>query len=104
MKDILTNDIRGRRLREIQAHQLKIQEKIRHEMVGKTYHVLVEGKGQMKGELKWKGRTNCFRIVHFKPENPEANYQWHWVDLKITSATALSCQGEIVKDYGREGK
>jgi tRNA-2-methylthio-N6-dimethylallyladenosine synthase len=27
MKDVLTNDIRGKRLREIQAHQLKIQEK-----------------------------------------------------------------------------
>lgn len=103
MDDILTNDIRGRRLREIQAHQLKIQEKVRAEMVGKTYRVLVEGANVMKGEKKWKGRTSCFRIVHFKPETPEANYQYHWVDLKVNSATALSCQGEIVKDYGREG-
>lgn len=101
MKDILTKDIRGRRLREIQAHQLKIQEEVRKEMVGKTYRVLVEGKGTMKGEVKWKGRTSCFRIVHFKPEAEDKNYLWHWVDLKITSATALSCQGEIIRDYGK---
>ncbi|MBJ00319.1 MAG: tRNA (N6-isopentenyl adenosine(37)-C2)-methylthiotransferase MiaB [Halobacteriovoraceae bacterium] len=101
MKDILTKDVRGRRLREIQAHQLEIQAEVRQEMVGKTYRVLVEGKGFMKGQAKWKGRTSCFRIVHFEGERPEADYQWHWVDLKVTSATALSCQGEIVKDYGR---
>ena len=101
MRDILTKEIRGRRLREIQAHQLKIQEKVRASMVGKTYRVLVEGKGTMKGEVKWKGRTNCFRIVHFRPETLDQDYLWHWVDLKITSATALSCQGEIIRDYGK---
>lgn len=101
MKDVLTKDIRGRRLREIQAHQLEIQAEVRKEMVGKTYRVLVEGKSLMKGQTKWKGRTNCYRIVHF--EGAEGHdYQWHWVDLKITSATALSCQGEIVKDHGKQ--
>jgi tRNA-2-methylthio-N6-dimethylallyladenosine synthase len=100
MKDILTNDIRGRRLREIQAHQLKIQEGVRQEMVGKTYRVLVEGSGFMKGIKKWKGRSSCFRIIHF--EGAEGiDYQWHWVDVKVTSATALSCQAEIVRDYGK---
>jgi tRNA-2-methylthio-N6-dimethylallyladenosine synthase len=102
MKDILTKDIRGRRLREIQMHQMDIQAEVRKEMVGKTYRVLVESKGSMKGETKWKGRTSCFRIVHFKPETEEQDFQWHWVDLKITSATALSCQGEVIRDYGRK--
>ncbi|MDH5414839.1 MAG: tRNA (N6-isopentenyl adenosine(37)-C2)-methylthiotransferase MiaB [Flavobacteriaceae bacterium] len=101
MKDILNKDIRGRRLREIQAYQLDIQQKVRANMVGETYRVLVEGKGSMKGEMKWKGRTSCFRIVHFKPKDNDKNYMWHWVDLKITSATALSCQGEIIRDYGK---
>lgn len=106
MKDILTKDVRGRRLREIQAHQLKIQAEVRQEMVGKTYRVLVEGKSFMKGQTKWKGRTNCFRIVHFTgpelgPDEKAPDYQWRWVDLKVTSATALSCQGEIIKDHGR---
>lgn len=98
MKDILTNDIRGRRLREIQKYQLDIQEKVRKEMEGKTYRVLVEGKSTMKGITKWKGRTSCFRIVHLESDE---NLQWNWVDVKVTSATALSCQGEIVKVLGR---
>jgi tRNA-2-methylthio-N6-dimethylallyladenosine synthase len=101
MKDILTDDIRGKRLREIQAYQLNIQEKIRSQMVGKTFRVLVEGSKVFKGEKKWMGRSNCYRIIHFQPENPDKDYKWHWVDVKVTSATALSCQGEIVQDFGR---
>lgn len=101
MEDLLTDDIRGRRLREIQAHQLKIQEKIRQEMVGKIYRILVDDSGNMGGVKKWKGRTNCMRIVHFKPENEQKDYKWHWVDVKVTSATALSCQGELVRDLGK---
>ncbi|MCT4641744.1 MAG: tRNA (N6-isopentenyl adenosine(37)-C2)-methylthiotransferase MiaB [Bacteriovoracaceae bacterium] len=102
MDDVLTKDIRGRRLREIQALQLELQEDVRKEMVGKTYRVLVEGFGMMKGIKKWKGRTSCHRIIHFLPENEQQNLQWQWVDLKVTSATALSCQGEIIKVHGKK--
>jgi tRNA-2-methylthio-N6-dimethylallyladenosine synthase len=102
MKDILTEDVRGRRLREIQAHQTKIQETVRANMVGKTFRMLVEEKSTFKNENKWKGRTSCYRIVHFKPENDEIDYKWHWVDVKVTSATAFSCQGELVSDLGKK--
>ncbi len=102
MQDILTDEIRGRRLREIQAKQLLIQEKMRKNIVGKTIRLLVEGKSSFKGETKWKGRSSCFRIIHFKPENNEANYQWHWVDVKVISATALSCQAELLFDHGHK--
>lgn len=102
MNDVLTDDIRGRRLREIQAKQLEIQGKIRQGMVGKTYRVLVEEKGLSKGVTKWTGRTSCYRLVHFEPETPEQDYQWHWVDVEIISATALSTQGRIVKDHGKK--
>lgn len=102
MNDVLTKDIRGRRLREIQALQLEIQEGVRQEMVGKTYRVLVEGFGMMGGVKKYKGRSSCFRIIHFEPENPEQDLQWHWVDVKVTSATALSCQGEIITVHGKQ--
>lgn len=101
MDDVLTKDIRGRRLREIQALQLELQANVRSEMVGKTYRVLVEGYGMMKGIKKWKGRSSCFRIIHFLPEHEDQDLQWNWVDLKVTSATALSCQGEIVKVHGK---
>ncbi len=102
MSDVLNDEIRGRRLREIQDKQLKIQEKIRQGMVGKTYRVLVEEKGLNKGVTKWTGRTSCYRLVHFEPETPESDYQWHWVDVEIISATALSTQGKIVRDLGKK--
>jgi tRNA-2-methylthio-N6-dimethylallyladenosine synthase len=102
MNDVLTDDIRGRRLREIQAKQLQIQANIRQGMVGKTYRVLVDEKGLSKGVLKWTGRTSCYRLVHFEPETPESDYLWHWVDVEIISATALSTQGRIIKDHGKK--
>ncbi|MBY0415420.1 MAG: hypothetical protein K2Q18_14705, partial [Bdellovibrionales bacterium] len=102
MEDTLPDDIKGARLREIQAYQLKIQDKIHQTMLGKTYRVLVDSDGNMGGIKKWKGRTNCNRIVHFRPETDEQDFKWHWVDVKITSATALSCQGELVQDLGKK--
>ncbi len=102
MNDAINDEIRGRRLREIQAKQLKIQENIRQGMIGKTFRVLVEEKGLNKGVAKWTGRTSCYRLVHFEPETPENDYQWHWVDVEITSATALSTQGKILRDLGKK--
>jgi len=101
MNDVLNDDIRGRRLREIQEKQLKIQANIRQQMVGKTYRILVEEKGFSKGVLKWTGRTSCSRLVHFEPPVADQDFQWHWVDVEILSATALSTQGKIVKDHGK---
>ena len=55
----------------------------------------------MGGVKKWKGRTSCNRVVHFLPDNPETDYKWNWVDLEILSATALSCQGKVLKNHGK---
>ena len=101
MNDVLTDDTRGRRLREILDKQMNIQAAIRGGMIGKTYRVLVEEKGLNKGILKWTGRSSCNRLVHFEPQNSEQDYQWHWVDVEITSATALSTQGKILRDLGK---
>ncbi len=102
MSDILTDDIRGRRLREIQDKQMKIQENIRQGMIGKTFRILVEEKGTNKGVIKWTGRTSCNRIVHFEPDNLDKDYKWHWVDVEITSATALSTQASLIRDLGKK--
>ena len=99
MEDALTDEMRGQRLRNLQRHQLAIQQKLRTPLVGKTFRVLVEKSHQMKGVSKWQGRTNCMRIVHL--DCIERDLKWHWVDAEITSATALSCQGKLVKNYGR---
>lgn len=101
MEDFLTKDIRGERLRNLQKYQLAIQAKIREKLVGQTFRVLVDGQSNMKGIKKWKGRTNCNRIIHFEPENFETDLLWHWVDVKVFSATALSCGGEFIQDHGR---
>ena len=102
MQDVLTDEIRGRRLREIMALQLTVQQNLRSQMIGHTYRVLVEEKGVNKGVTKWTGRSSCMRLVHFEPQTPDQDYQWHWVDVEITSATALSTQGKLVKDYGKK--
>lgn len=102
MQDVLTDDIRGKRLREIQLLQLSLQEISRKEMVGKIFKIFVDGQSDMKGIKKWKGRTACNRLVHFMHSSPENDsLVWNWVDVKITSATALSCQGELVHLYGK---
>ncbi|HXH74934.1 MAG TPA: tRNA (N6-isopentenyl adenosine(37)-C2)-methylthiotransferase MiaB [Bacteriovoracaceae bacterium] len=101
MNDVLNDDIRGRRLREILARQMKIQENIRQEMIGKTYRILVEEKHINKGLQKWTGRTSCNRLVHFEPLIADQDYQWHWVDVTVNSATSLSTQGTLIKDFGK---
>jgi tRNA-2-methylthio-N6-dimethylallyladenosine synthase len=95
MNDVLTDDVRLRRLNEIQDKQLVIQNNLRQQMIGKTYRVLVEDKNISKGIQKWSGRTSCHRLVHFEGE-ADVNYQWKWVDVEITSATALSTQGKLL--------
>ena len=101
-EDSLSDETRGLRLREIQAHQLKIQDNIHQGMLGKKFRVYVDSEGNMGGIKKWKGRTNCNRIVHFIPETLDKDYKWHWVDVEITSATALSCQAVLLADLGKQ--
>jgi tRNA-2-methylthio-N6-dimethylallyladenosine synthase len=101
MEDTLSEADRSRRLQEIQAHQLKIQNKIHQTMIGKSYRILVESDGNMGMVKKWKGRTDCNRIVHFIPQDLTMDYKWHWVEVTVTSATALSCQGNFNRDLGR---
>jgi len=102
MVDNLTDEVRGERLRYLQKYQLKIQENIRKNLVGQNFRVLVDGTSNMGGLKKWKGRTNCNRVIHFLPNNEDQNLLWSWVDVKVISATALSCQGELLQTFGRK--
>lgn len=99
--DALPNSVRRDRLHCLQKYQMQIQANLRKVLVGKTARILVDGHNILQGEKKWKGRTNCNRIVHFKSKSSKKSYQWHWVEVKITSSTALSCQGNLIEDYGR---
>ena len=100
MEDSLTDDIRGERLRYLQKYQLEIQKQLRASLVGKKLTVLIDGQGHVGGRHRWKGRSNCNRIVHIEPRDPDKNYQWHWLDVNITKSTALSCRGEILHEHG----
>lgn len=100
MDDFLNKEIRGERLRKLQKFQLEIQEKNRKLLEGHSFRVLVEKQSTMHGQTKWTGRTNCMRIVHFE-DDQNRDLKWNWVDVKLKSATALSCQGELMKVYGK---
>ena len=101
MTDVLTDDIRGKRLREIMALQEGIQENSRKSMEGRTFRLLVTEKGSFQGRPQWTGRTSCNRLVHFfAPEGGE-DMHWHWVDVKIDSATAYASKGEFIADHGK---
>lgn len=102
MVDHLSDEVRGERLRYLQKYQLGIQENIRKNLIGQDFRVLVDGTSNMGGVKKWKGRTNCNRVIHFLPENEEQNLLWNWVNVKVISATALSCQGELLHTFGRK--
>lgn len=101
MADVLTDEIRSRRLREIMDLQEQIQEENRQSMLGQTFRILVSEKGEYRGVPKWSGRTSCNRLVHFTPSDVTADYLWHWVDVEITSATSFSCQATFVADHGK---
>lgn len=95
VEDTLAKEIKSRRLRELQQFQLNIQQNSRQSLVGETFEVLVEREKTMKGVTKWMGRSSCNRIIHFQDEQ-QRDLQWKWLDVKVLSATALSCQGQLV--------
>ncbi|MBT3234520.1 MAG: tRNA (N6-isopentenyl adenosine(37)-C2)-methylthiotransferase MiaB [Bdellovibrionales bacterium] len=96
--DLLTEEVRGQRLQQVQKRQLEIQAEDRQKMVGQRYEILVEGSKVMKGQFKWSGRTSCNRIIHFLPEQEGVDYQWQWIEVEVIEATALSCQGRVVRE------
>lgn len=102
MTDVLTDEVRGKRLREVMAVQEEIQKEVRKSMEDRTYRILVTDKNDFQGESKWQGRTSCNRLVHFVAPDPSTDYKWHWVDVKIKTASAYSCQAELLTDYGKQ--
>lgn len=96
LPDLLPLKTKKSRLQELQSYQLKIQGTIRRKLLGRTFKILVEGTSVKKGVRKWKGRTNCNRLVHFKGKEEGLDYLWKWVDVKIIESTPLSCQGVLL--------
>ena len=71
--------------------------------------ILVEGEARNQaiaasatdpaGQRVWTGRSSCGRVVNFMSDGPR-NYTGRFVPLKITAATSLSLQGEILAHGG----
>ena len=95
LKDCLTDEVRGQRLRHLQGYQLDIQRKIRRKLVGREFPILIDGHSRKGGNKKWRGRTDCNRVVHI-PSTDGRDYKWKWKRVKITEAHALSLQGTFL--------
>jgi len=100
VEGMLDQEIKSARLHALQELQLNIQAKDHQGLVGKIFRILVEGKNENKGTTRFTGRSSCNRLIHFEG-GPGKDYQWHWVDVEVISATALSCIAKELVDYGK---
>jgi len=87
MKDTISPEAKKARLMELENLQSTIAAENNGQMVGTFEEVLVEG----KKDSKWYGRTKSNKLVFFKSDG---NHLSHIVNVKITSASAWSLQGE----------
>lgn len=103
MVDDVPGDVKNDRLNRLLDHQMTIAEKTYASRIGKTMEILVEGEAKKQklahgGEGRvWTGRTTCMRIVNFVSDS-NRNLLGRFLDVKITGATALALQGELIVD------
>ncbi|MDR3608630.1 MAG: tRNA (N6-isopentenyl adenosine(37)-C2)-methylthiotransferase MiaB [Oligoflexia bacterium] len=104
LADDVSAKVKNERLNRLLAHQLKISEALYATRIGKVMEILVEGEAKnqkMAGVPNgaaprvWTGRTSCNRIVNFVSDSPRSLIG-KIVDIKITSSTPLSLQGEWI--------
>ncbi len=111
LQDDVPDSVKNERLNRLLDHQMKISAARYSERIGRTYTVLVEGLSKNRkmaqgkdlpagaeGPLRaWTGHTPCFRVVNFLTDQ-KRNLTGALVPIKITSATALSLQGDLIHD------
>ncbi len=112
--------VKSERLNHLLKYQLTIAEKRYATRVGKVMEILVEGEAKhqklMRSEASaesteeesqkisgsspkkvWSGRTECNRVVNFISDSPR-NLSGRFIRVKITGATSLSLQGEVINE------
>jgi tRNA-2-methylthio-N6-dimethylallyladenosine synthase len=82
-----------RRLHELTEELRKHNRIYNHNLLGKTVRVLVRGEDRKEGFLS--ALTEGKLIVRFPAENEDLTGKF--VDVKITSASDFSLEGELVK-------
>lgn len=92
-EDDVDEKTKSRRLQEIIDLQMKHSHEYNKAAIGKTYQVLVE-KESKKSKDEFSGRNSQNTMVIFPKENAKVG---EYVNVKITSCTAATLRGEIVK-------
>jgi len=104
LKDDVSVKVKKERLNRVLNYQMVLAEKVYASRVGKVMEILVEGeaKNQKMAEnlpaathKVWTGKTVCNRVVNFISDSPR-NLLGRLLEIKITSSTGLSLQGDIV--------
>jgi tRNA-2-methylthio-N6-dimethylallyladenosine synthase len=104
LADDVPDSVKNERLNRLLNHQKKISAVRYAARVGSVMEVLVEGHAKNNNLIKdnqtgrvWTGRTTCNRVVNFIDDSAR-NYLGQFLMVKITGATSLSLQGELIHD------
>ncbi len=105
MADDVPAQVKNQRLNHLLDYQLQIAEQTYASRIGRQMEVLVESEARNQGMLEkrepgrgervWTGRSTCNRVVNFVSDSPR-NFTGRFVEVKITAASSLSLQGELV--------
>ena len=91
MKDQVPEQVKNRRLNEVNDLQTQIAREINEKLVGKKYEVLVDGMA-LKGNLL-QGRNQADKVILF--EGP-VELRGNFVTVEIVSADSWSLKGKLV--------
>jgi tRNA-2-methylthio-N6-dimethylallyladenosine synthase len=103
LEDDVPDAVKNERLNILLKYQLQIAEKLYAARIGKVMEILVEGEAKnqkmtlfsSKVGRVWTGKTPCHRVVNFISDSPRS-LVGQFVTVKITEATGLALQGEIL--------
>ncbi len=103
LQDDVPNAVKNERLNHLLKYQLQIAEKLYASRIGKVMEILVEGEAKNQKMTQsssrsgrvWTGKTPCHRVVNFIADSPRS-LVGQFVSVKITDATGLSLQGELL--------
>ena len=90
--DDVSEEEKGRRLKEIIALQEGISHEINQGLIGETVEVLVEGESRRDPD-RYQGKTDGFKTTVFPKENSEIG---DLVRVKVESVTAHTLIGSMV--------
>jgi tRNA-2-methylthio-N6-dimethylallyladenosine synthase len=91
--DHIPEEVKRRRLTELQEHQRQIQIRLNENCMGRVEEVLVEGFNKNTGQ--WIGKTSQFRTLNFTHSSEENLAGQYWM-VRVTRSGPNSLAGESV--------